>query len=251
MTKEEVLKTLEEIKTLDTLIDFSKGIQQYKVIITIGYENKTTLEKLSQKLSIDKKKLYNILYKLKRKRLIEATSRSEYCLTILGLDIYRKLATLSLAKKPYRTLQTPLSDIAKDVLLIVGATFSQKITYTELCKTLKMNINDIKYILKPYLTGNTALFKTQGNYIQLTKKGQKAFQKLVKKIGLGTLTVKILSKIGHHKHPLRAIENLFKIYTILTTIVILLVTTPPLFIPLASLLLFFSLIISTLTILKI
>jgi len=239
---------IKELSEIDSIIDFSKGSQQFKVFLTIVQKGKVSLNELSDELSIEKDKLYDILYKLKRKGLIASTSRSEYCPTTLGLSLYSKLAQLSRGK--VLASDMPLTDIVKDIVLIAGSSFREKVSYSYLCKYFKTNRSTINYLIKPYLIGSTALFRTQGDYLILTRRGKKVFEELAKEIGLGTLGLKLITKIGFSKHPSKAVRNLFKVYIILTILVLFSVFTPY-FIVLASIALFISLVMCILVMLKV
>lgn len=239
---------IEEVSEIDSIIDFSKGLQQFKVFLTIVQKGKVSLNEISDDLSIEKDKLYDILYKLKRKGLIASISRSEYCPTTLGLSLYNKLTQLSLGKS--HTSDIPLTDIAKDIVLIAGSSFKGRVSYSYLCKYFKTTKNTINYLIKPYLIGSSALFRTQGDYLILTKRGRKVFEELAKEIGLGVIGSKIITKVGASKHPSKAIRNLFKAYTVLTIIILFSIFTPY-FVVLASIALFVSLVMGTLVVFEI
>jgi len=239
---------IRELSEIDSIIDFSKGSQQFKVFLTIAQRGKVSLNELSDELSIEKDKLYDILYKLKRKGLIVSTSRSEYCPTTLGLSLYSKLAQLSRGEVPAADM--PLTDIVKDIVLIAGSSLRERVSYSYLCKYFKTTRSTINYLIKPYLIGSTALFRVQGDYLILTRRGKKVFKELAKEIGLGTLGLKLITKMGFSKHPSKAIRNLFKVYTILTILVLFSIFTPY-FLVLASIALFISLVICILAILRI
>ena len=248
MEEDEAYQLILRLAVLDSVIDFAKGVQQYKVLMAIVKRGRLGIEELSKETSITGRKLIDTIYKLRKKGLVDSFKRGDYVPTELGIKVYNDILRIT-GRSSLRGSSPPASGILRDTVIIAGSTWGNKVSYETLCKYFKTPISSIKRLLRPYTLRRNSVIKMQKGCVFLTAEGEKLFKDLTRSMGIGPLTAKVVTTLGLNSHPLKAMSNLFKVYVALTLASLILITTP-FFVHIAACTLFLTLFFSTLLALR-
>ena len=219
-------KVIAVLRELDSTIDIARGELQLTVLINAPLDGPFSLTKLAESRGISRKALYDAVQKMQGKGLLRRVGRDKYVLTDQGRKLRRIVEAL--AGKVDIGLDLKSSFIMWRTILILGTDDREWVPLTDLAKCLGVSLSTLKRMLS-LTPGN--LFKlrrgTFGEEVSLSYEGRMLYERILREIGLGTFTARVLALLAATPDPLKALAKWTATFSILSIAVMLVANLKP------------------------
>jgi len=225
----ELLNSVSALREVDAAVDFARGWLQLRILLTVGYLGKCTVDRLVEVLGERRKAVLDSLRKMRAKGLIEG--EGELSLTEEGRRVYNTLLS-ALGSSRGASAGTVLSraavqDIPRDVirfsylydvLVALGTSRGYELPLSTLASVTRLSPATLEDYLRPYVEDEPRLFKRVTRvgklagrrvFYRLTDEGLKVYHRLPEYVKYrGSLAASVLRALTRSGHPRIALKRI-------------------------------------------
>ncbi len=246
----ELLNSVSMLREVDAAVDFARGWLQLRILLSVGYLGRCSVDRLVEVLGERRKAILDSLRKMRAKGLIEG--EGELSLTEEGRRVYGTLLSV-LGSSRRASAGTTLSraaaqDIPRDVLrfsylydvlVALGTSKGYELPLSTLASVTRLSPTTLEDYLKPYVEDELRLLKrvVRGGrltgrrvFYRLTDEGLKVYHKLpdyVKYRGsLVAMVLRSLTRSGHPRIVLKRVALALAIGSAITSALVAVLAPP-------------------------
>jgi len=216
---EDVKSLLEVLREIDRLVDIARGEVQLLVLLSAkGELVRPTV--VAESLGLRTKTVVDAVQKLKRKGLLKKLGKDRYRLTDRGRRLRELIYNL-----PRATAMLGSRDaiygayIISEAVLILGTTGEEWYPLRRLAEHVGVSPGRLRRIL-----GISKLFKLRstphGEEVALSYDGQRLYEELLRRRGLGPTVARVLSILTFTPDPRKALTRFFTAYLVISALVV-------------------------------
>jgi len=246
----ELLNSVSALREVDAAVDFARGWLQLRILLTVGYLGRCTVDRLVEVLGERRKAVLDSLRKMRAKGLIEG--EGELSLTEEGRRVYSTLlSALGSSGRvsagtalPRAAVQDIPRDVIRfsylyDVLVALGTSRGYELSLSTLASVTRLSPATLEDYLRPYVEDEPRLFKRvlrvsrlagRRVFYRLTDEGLKVYHRLPEYVKYrGSLAASVLRALTRSGHPRIVLKRVALALALgsATTSALVAVLTPP------------------------